>query len=85
MNLAIKCIGFAVYTESRGWKQLKELETSLEFIELLINSTRPCLAFDTFRNALRKRDISIEYVKMLKQVHGRKDWIHKKVHPCYHW
>ena len=85
MNLAIKCLGFAVYTDSKGWGQLKELETSLKFIEGLINSERPILAFDTFRKALKKRDNAIKYVRMLKQVHGRKDWIPKKIHPCYHW
>jgi hypothetical protein len=85
MNLVIKCLGFAVYTDSKGWKQIQELETSLEFIEGLINTSRPVLAFDTFRRAFKRRNQSIEYVRMLKRVHGRKDWIPKKVSPCYYW
>jgi len=85
MNLAIQCLGFAVYTESKGWGQLKELKTALVFIEGLINSYRPMLAFDTFKTALRKREKDIAYVGMLKQVHGRNNWISKRIHPYYHW
>jgi len=85
MNLALRCLGFAIYTESKGWNQIKELETALVFIEGVINSERPVLAFDTFRRALLKRDRNSEYVRMLKKVHGLKDWIPKKVNPSYHW
>jgi hypothetical protein len=85
MRLVLSCLGFAIYTKSEGWERIKQLETSIEFIGVFINSIRPQLAVQTFIQSLKQREKEQDYVLILKRIHGSFDWISKRVHPDYRW
>ena len=79
MKVIISCLGFSILTKSNdSWTELKQVANAVKFGQLYIDSIRPFLAMNTFLDALKQREKDIEYVSILKQVHGLREWIPKR-------
>lgn len=75
MQLAISCLGFAIYTQHNleSWDGFQELKRAEKYASLLTDSLRSIISNRMFIHALRCREKDRVHTKEIQFVHGR-DW-----------